>query len=64
MRVISVSDQFGDMGLVGIISVEVTGDEGHLVDFILSCRVMGRKVEEALIHIAVSCTEYFCVILL
>jgi FkbH-like protein len=54
MRVISVSDQFGDMGLVGIISVEANGDEGHLVDFILSCRVMGRKVEEALIHIAVS----------
>lgn len=54
MKVISVSDQFGDMGLVGIISVEASGDQGHLVDFILSCRVMGRKVEEALIHIAVA----------
>ena len=53
MKAISVSDQFGDLGLVGIISVEAHGDDGHLVDFILSCRVMGRRVEELLFHLAV-----------
>lgn len=54
MMAISVSDRFGDMGLVGIISMTANGDEGHLSDFILSCRVMGRKVEETLLHLAVS----------
>lgn len=53
MLAISVSDQFGDMGLVGLISVEALGTKGHLVDFILSCRVMGRRVEETLLHLAV-----------
>ena len=54
MMAISVTDQFGDMGLVGVISVEASGLKGRLVDFILSCRVMGRQVEETLLHLAVS----------
>jgi len=54
MLAISVSDRFGEMGLVGIISVEAKGSKGQLVDFILSCRVMGRKIEEALIHLAMN----------
>jgi len=54
MLALSVSDHFGDMGLVGIIGVEASGGNGKLVDFILSCRVMGRKVEETLIHLAVT----------
>jgi FkbH-like protein len=52
MLAISVSDRFGDMGLVGIIGVEADNSKGKLVDFILSCRVMGRKVEETMIHLA------------
>ena len=52
MLAISVSDRFGDMGLVGIVGVEANDSKGQLVDFILSCRVMGRKVEETLIHLA------------
>jgi FkbH-like protein len=52
MLAISVSDHFGDMGLVGIVSVEVDAASGVVVDYILSCRVMGRKVEETLLHIA------------
>ena len=54
MMAISVTDQFGDMGLVGVIGVEALGRKGRLVDFVLSCRVMGRQVEEALLHLAVS----------
>jgi FkbH-like protein len=49
---ISASDHFGDMGLVGIIAVESSENKGYLTDFILSCRVMGRQVEETLIHLA------------
>jgi len=49
---IRVSDRFGDSGLTGIISVERDGRAARVVDFVLSCRVMGRKVEEAMLHVA------------
>jgi FkbH-like protein len=44
-----VSDRFGDAGLTGIASLETEGDDAHIVDFVLSCRVMGRQVEEAIV---------------
>ena len=48
---IRVSDRFGDSGLTGIASLEVeNGQKGRIRDFLLSCRVMGRKVEEAMLH--------------
>jgi len=50
----SVSDKFGDLGLTGIVSVEVKGDQAYLVDYILSCRVMGRVVEATLIYLAIN----------
>lgn len=52
VMVLSAADNFGDMGIVGIVSVEVQGGEGRLVDFILSCRAMGRKIEETMLHLA------------
>jgi FkbH-like protein len=52
MLAVSASDKFGDMGLVGVLGVEVERGRGTLVDFILSCRVMGRKVEDAMLHVA------------
>jgi FkbH-like protein len=45
-----VADAFGDSGLTGLASLERQGDEGKLVDFVLSCRVIGRKVEETMVH--------------
>jgi FkbH-like protein len=45
----SVSDRFGSSGLTGIASLAVEDGIGQIVDFVLSCRVMGRKVEEALV---------------
>lgn len=51
---VHVSDRFGDAGLTGILSVEAApGDTVRVVDFVLSCRVMGRKVEDAMTHLAV-----------
>jgi len=47
-----VSDKFGDYGLTGIVSLRVDDEETVLEDFLLSCRVMGRKVEETLLHFA------------
>lgn len=50
---IHVSDRLGDSGLTGILSLEKEGDVARIVDFVLSCRVMGRKVEETMAHLAV-----------
>ena len=47
-----VSDRFGDAGLTGILGVELDRGEAHVVDWVLSCRVMGRKVEETLLAVA------------
>lgn len=46
----SVSDRFGDSGLTGIVSLEVENEMGRIVDFVLSCRVMGRKIEETMLN--------------
>ncbi len=50
--VFRVKDKFGDSGLTGILSLEVEGDVGRIVDFVLSCRVMGRNVEQAMVAFA------------
>ncbi|HEX3436022.1 MAG TPA: HAD-IIIC family phosphatase, partial [Pseudacidobacterium sp.] len=44
-----VSDRFGDFGLTGLASLSRSGSEARIVDFVMSCRVMGKKVEEALL---------------
>lgn len=49
---VRVTDKFGDYGLTGLVSVADDGEEARLVDFVLSCRVLGRKVEESLLHMA------------
>ena len=49
-----VSDRFGDSGLTGILTMEVDGSRARIIDFVLSCRVMGRKIEEAMLHVAIS----------
>jgi predicted enzyme involved in methoxymalonyl-ACP biosynthesis len=46
---IHVSDRFGDFGLTGLSSISLTGTEARIVDFVMSCRVMGKRVEEALL---------------
>jgi FkbH-like protein len=51
--VFRVADKFGDAGLTGIVSLEMKGEEARIVDFVLSCRVIGRQVEEAMLYQAV-----------
>ena len=51
---VSVSDRFGDAGLTGLVSVEIENGAARVVDYVLSCRVMGRKVEETMVHLAVA----------
>jgi FkbH-like protein len=40
-----VSDKFGDYGLVGVILVGVAKDHLWLENYILSCRILGRRIE-------------------
>lgn len=47
-----VADRFSDFGLTGIVSIEVRDGTAHVEDFLLSCRVMTRKVEEVLLRAA------------
>lgn len=51
LRGFRVSDRFGESGLTGILSVERRGEQASIEDFILSCRVMGRKVEQAMLAV-------------
>ena len=51
---ISVADKLGDSGLTGILGLSLEGETLRITDYILSCRVMGRRVEETLLCAAVS----------
>ena len=48
-----VSDKFGDAGLSGIVSLEIQDRSAQIVDFILSCRVLGRELEETMVATAI-----------
>ncbi|WP_416896167.1 MAG: HAD-IIIC family phosphatase [Minwuia sp.] len=48
-----VSDKFGEMGLIGIIIARPDGSDGATLDidtWLMSCRALGRKVEEAMLE--------------
>jgi FkbH-like protein len=46
-----VADRYGDNGLVGVgIAVRETGGDYRLDSFLMSCRVVGRRAEHALLH--------------
>lgn len=50
---VTVSDRFGDLGLTGVVSWEQAGTAIEIVDYILSCRAMGRQVEQLMVHLVV-----------
>jgi FkbH-like protein len=43
-----LSDRFGDMGLISVVTAEIDGTEARVTDWLMSCRVLGRKVEEGI----------------
>ncbi|MFE1595646.1 HAD-IIIC family phosphatase [Nocardia sp. NPDC058705] len=43
------TDRYGDHGLIGAAFVEITSDTWHIDNFAMSCRVLGRNVEDAVI---------------
>jgi len=44
-----LADRFGDMGLIAVGIVRVEGDVGRVDTLLMSCRVMGRGVEDAVL---------------
>jgi len=50
-----VSDKYGDSGLTGVISAAVESGRCHIVDFVMSCRVMGRGVEQLMLGTLAEC---------
>jgi len=50
-RLFRVADRYGDYGLTGIASFTVQGRTARVADFLLSCRVMGREVEKAMLAV-------------
>jgi FkbH-like protein len=49
---VHVRDRFGDAGLTGLLGLARSGDEVVLEDYVLSCRVMARRVEETMLWAA------------
>ena len=47
---VKAADKFGDYGIIGVLSISIIDNVATLVDFILSCRVVGRYIEETMIE--------------
>lgn len=47
--IVRVSDRFGEYGLTGLAVFKISGDLLELNTFLLSCRVLGRGIEYALL---------------
>ena len=46
---VTVEDKFGDNGITGVAIIEKGDDKWRIDTFLLSCRIIGRKVEETLL---------------
>jgi FkbH-like protein len=44
-----VSDRFGDNGIVAALIIDMSGQIPYIEEFVMSCRVMGRHIEHAII---------------
>lgn len=42
-------DRFGDQGLIGVAILAAEGETGRIDSFLMSCRVLGRRVENAML---------------
>jgi FkbH-like protein len=46
---VQVADRFGDNGIVGLLIVDAGPEEWRIDTFLMSCRVIGRTVETAML---------------
>ncbi len=54
---LAVHDRFGDYGIVGFVSVQKTSDAVIVTDFVMSCRVARKKIENAFFYWYLNRTE-------
>lgn len=55
---LSVKDKFGDSGLTGAAVVSLIGNDAHIDNLFLSCRILGRKIENTFVeHILLGLKE-------
>jgi len=47
---VRLADRFGDHGLISVVVGKVTGDEAEVDTWLMSCRVLKRQVEEAVLN--------------
>jgi FkbH-like protein len=50
VHIVKLGDRFGDYGMIGTALSELHDDELGIVELALSCRAMGRRVEDALLE--------------
>ena len=48
-----VTDRFGSYGLTGLAGVSSRGNSADITDFVVSCRVIGRGVEQAMLSVLI-----------
>lgn len=51
---LKVSDAYGDSGMTGLAILEYRGKSCRLDSFLLSCRVLGRRIEESFLRVVAS----------
>jgi FkbH-like protein len=49
--VLAVKDRFGDNGITGLGILKLNGDSAEIDSLLLSCRVLGRRIEDAFLHV-------------
>lgn len=53
----SVTDKFGDNGIVGVCIIRLSGEEAHIDTYLLSCRVLSRNIEYCLVSAVIGILE-------
>lgn len=48
--VLRLEDKFGDHGITGLITAKIVNQKCIIDNFLLSCRILGRKIEEVLLQ--------------
>lgn len=54
---VSVSDKFGDSGMTGVVIYTLENDVAVIDSFIMSCRIMGRNIEKAIMNYVIDTLE-------
>jgi len=55
VKYLKLKDRFGDMGLVGVAILEYKDDTALIDSFLMSCRIIGRCVEDVFLRYCIEC---------